>query len=58
MSCRRRLARAAVPAGAALLLLAWVAQAQQEPLTATPFTQPEFVEADCSKWFGRPGGVH
>ena len=58
MSCRRRLARAAVPAGAALLLLAWVAQTQQEPLTATPFTQPEFVEADCSKWFGRPGGVH
>ena len=58
MNCRRRLARAAVPAGAALLLLAWVAQAQQEPLTATPFTQPEFVEADCSKWFGRPRGVH
>ena len=47
-----------MPAGAPLVLLAWAAQAQQEPLTATPFTQPEFVEADCSKWFGRPGGVH
>ena len=55
--CRGCLGRAAVPAGAALLLLAAVAQAQQEPLTATPFTQPEFVEADCSTWFGRTRGA-
>ena len=53
---RGRLGRAAVPAGAALVLLA--ALAQQEPLTATPFTQPEFVEADCSTWFGRTRGAH
>ena len=55
---RGRLGRAAVPAGAALILLAAVAQAQQEPLTATPFTQPDFVEADCSTWFGRTRGAH
>ena len=55
---RRRLARAAVPAAAALMLLAWVAQAQQVPSPAKPFTQPEFVEADCPMWFDRPRGVH
>ena len=55
MTCRRRLARVAVPAA---VLLAWVAQAQQEPLTAKPFTQPEFVEAECPMWPGRARGVH
>ena len=54
---RRRLARVAVPAVAALMLLAWVAQAQQVPSPAKPFTQPEFVEADCPMWFDRPRGV-
>ena len=33
MSCRRRLASATALAGGALVLLAWVAQAQQEPQT-------------------------
>ena len=55
MIYRRRLARAAVPAA---VLLAWAAQAQQEPLTAKPFTQPEFVEAECPMWPGRARGVH
>ena len=55
---RRRLARAAVPAAAALMLLAWVAQAQQVPSPAKPFSGPEFVEADCPMWFDRPRGVH
>ena len=54
---RRRLAGVAVPAVAALMLLAWVAQAQQVPSPAKPFTQPEFVEADCPMWFDRPRGV-
>ncbi len=54
----RRLVNAAAPAGAAVLLLAWAAQAQQEPLTAGPATQTEFVETDCLKWVGRPRGVH
>ena len=47
-----------MPAAAALMLLAWVAQAQQVPSPAKPFTQPEFVEADCPLWFDRPRGVH
>ncbi len=36
--------------GAALFLLAWVAQAQQEPLAPKPIIPPEFVESPC------PGG--
>ena len=47
MSCRRRVVCAAVPAGAGLLLLAWVAQAQQEPPASEPFTRPEFIESPC-----------
>ena len=58
MSHRSRLVNAAAPVGAALLLLAWAAQAQQEPLTAGLATQTEFVETDCLKWVGRPRGVH
>ena len=57
MSYRLRLVRAAVPAGAALVLLAWAAQAQQEPLTAKPFTQPEFVESPCP-WPDRAHGAY
>ena len=54
---RRRIAGVAVPAGAGLLLLAWVAQAQQEPLGSTPFARPEFVESPCP-WGDRAPGVH
>ena len=57
MSFRRKLVSAAVPAGAALLLLVWVAQAQQEPLGPTPFTQPEFVESACP-WPDRAHGAN
>jgi pimeloyl-ACP methyl ester carboxylesterase len=53
---RRRLAGATGPAGAALLLVAWMAQAQQEPGTAEPFTQPEFVESPCP-WPDRAHGA-
>ena len=45
-------------AGASLLLLAWVAQAQQEPPASERFTRPEFVEAECPMRFDRPRGVH
>ena len=56
---RRPLAGATGPAGAALLLVAWMAQAQQEPGTAESFTQPEFVAAQCPAfWFDRRHGVH
>ena len=55
MMCR---GSAAALAGSALLLLAWVAHTQQDPLTAKPFTQPEFVEAECPMWPGRERGVH
>ncbi len=54
---RRRLARVAVPAVAALMLLGWMGHAQ-EPPSSTPFSGPEFVEADCPMWFDRPRGVH
>ena len=53
---RRRLVSAAVPAGVALVLLAWMGHAQ-EPPSSTPFTGPEFVEADCPMWFDRPRGL-
>ena len=56
--CRGRLGRAAVPAVAALVLLAAAAPAQQQPLRATPFTRPEFVETQCQMWPGRARGVH
>ena len=54
---RRRPVSAAVPAGAGLLLLAWVAQAQQEPPGSEPFTRPEFVESPCP-WGDRAHGAH
>ena len=54
---RGRRGRAAVPAAAALILLAAAAPAQQ-PLPATPFTQPEFVEADCPMSYGQARGAH
>ena len=57
MGYRRKLVSAALLAGAGLLLLAWVAQAQQEPLGSTPFTQPEFVESPCP-WPDRAHGAH
>ena len=51
---RRRIPGAAVSAGAALLLLAWVAQSQQEPLQTASFTQPEFVGTRCPMlWLDR-----
>ncbi len=53
---RRRLVSAAVPAAVALLL-AWMGHAQ-EPPASTPFTGPEFVEADCPMLFDRPRGLH
>ena len=56
--CRGRLGSTAVPAGAALILLTWAAQAQQEPLPAEPFVGPEFVEFDCRESFGRARGLH
>ena len=46
-----------MPAGAVLLLLGWMGHAQ-EPPSSTPFSGPEFVEADCPMWFDRPRGVH
>ncbi len=54
---RRRPVSAALAAGVALVLLAWVGHAQ-EPPSSTPFTEPEFVEADCPMWFDRPHGLH
>ena len=56
MSFRRKLVSAAVPAGAGLLL-AWVAQAQQEPPGPKSFTRPEFVESPCP-WSDRAHGAH
>ena len=46
-----------MPAVAALMLLGWMGHAQ-EPPSSTPFSGPEFVEADCPMWFDRPRGVH
>ena len=54
---RRRLVSATVTAGASLVLLAWMGHAQ-EPLSSTPFTGPEFVEADCPMPFDHPRGLH
>ena len=54
---RRRPVSAALAAGVALVLLAWVGHAQ-EPPSSTPFTGPELVEADCPMWFDRPRGLH
>ena len=54
---RRRPVSAAVPAGAGLLLLAWVAHAQQEPPGSGPFIRPEFVESPCP-WGDRAHGAH
>lgn len=54
---RRRLVSAAVLAGAALALLAWMGHSQ-EPVSSAPFVKPEFVEADCPMSFDRPRGVH
>ncbi len=56
MSFRRKLVSAAVPAGAGLLL-ALVAQAQQEPPGPNSFTRPEFVESPCP-WPDRAHGAH
>ena len=53
----RRPVSAALAAGVALVLLAWVGHAQ-EPPSSTPFTGPELVEADCPMWFDRPHGLH
>ena len=44
-------------AGASLLLLAWVAHAQQEPLGSSHVTRPEFVESPCP-WSDRAHGAH
>lgn len=55
MRFRHRLVSAAVAAGAGVLL-AWVAQAQQEPPVSEPFTQPEFVESPCP-WSDRVRGA-
>ena len=57
MTCRHRLVSAAVPAGAALVLLAWMGHAQ-EPVSSTPFVKPDFVEAECPMSFDRPRGLH
>ena len=55
---RRRHARAAVLAAAALFLSALVLPAQQHAPMAEPFTEPDFVVAACPMWPGQARGMH